>query len=206
MAHITIPIPICKYFVSPTNHVMKRILKSNVVKDRWRLALLDPTCLIVMGWYAFILWVYGSHFWGWCSGVPDTSRRQRRQLPPCPLVIALVPLKCTVEIYNFLIGCPLPTRKSLGAPCSFKNEAYRPGCCSWGWETFNELLSVWWTGQLRNVRVAEAPGECQGTLCDISSVDHWGSGVETRECTTQLLHVSQAWLPQCPLLIALKSQ
>ena len=34
----------------------------------------------------------------------------------CPLVIALVPLKCyTVKIYNFLIGCPLPRRKCLGA-------------------------------------------------------------------------------------------
>ena len=33
----------------------------------------------------------------------------------CPLVIALVPLKCSVEIYNFLIGCPLPKRKCLGA-------------------------------------------------------------------------------------------
>ena len=26
---------------------------------------------------------------------PDTSRRQRRRLPPCPLVTALVPLKCS---------------------------------------------------------------------------------------------------------------
>ena len=33
---------------------------------------------------------------------PDTSRRQRRRLPPCPLVIALVPLKCSSR--NFLIG------------------------------------------------------------------------------------------------------
>ena len=49
------------------------------------------------------------------KGRPDTSRRQQRRLPPLPLVIALVPLKCSIEIYNFLMGCPLPKRKCLGA-------------------------------------------------------------------------------------------
>ena len=50
---------------------------------------------------------------------PDTSlsRRQRRRLPLCPLVIALVPLKCYSRklIYNFFIGCPSPRRKCRGA-------------------------------------------------------------------------------------------
>ena len=37
---------------------------------------------------------------------------QRRRLPPCPLAIALVPLKCLkVEIYNFPIGCPFLKEK-----------------------------------------------------------------------------------------------
>ena len=47
---------------------------------------------------------------------PGLILRQQRRLPPCPLVIDLVPLKCSmVEIYNFFIGCPLPRRKCLGA-------------------------------------------------------------------------------------------
>ena len=31
----------------------------------------------------------------------------------------------TVEIYNFLIGCPLPM-KMPWCPCPFKNKAFRP--------------------------------------------------------------------------------
>ena len=57
---------------------------------------------------------------------PDISWRHWRRLPPCPLVIALVPLKCSSKIYNFLIGCPFPRRICLGA-LALKNEAYRPG-------------------------------------------------------------------------------
>ena len=46
---------------------------------------------------------------------------------PCPLVIALVPLKCSalVQIYNFLIGCPSPKRNAL-VPLPLRNEAYMP--------------------------------------------------------------------------------
>ena len=48
-------------------------------------------------------------------------------MPPCPLVIAPVPLKCTVEIYNIviLLGCPLPRRRAW-CPCPIKNEAHMP--------------------------------------------------------------------------------
>ena len=47
---------------------------------------------------------------------PDTSRRQRRRLPPCPLVIALVPLKCCSRYLQCPhIGCPLPRRICIGA-------------------------------------------------------------------------------------------
>ena len=37
--------------------------------------------------------------WEYMLGIrPDTSRRKRRRLPPCPLVIiALVPLKCSAN-------------------------------------------------------------------------------------------------------------
>ena len=34
--------------------------------------------------------------------MPETSRGQRKRLPPCPLVVALVPLNAPVEISNFL--------------------------------------------------------------------------------------------------------
>ena len=52
---------------------------------------------------------------------PDNSQRQQRQLPPCPLVIALMPLKCYSIHVQFLIGCPLPWRKCLGALAPLKN-------------------------------------------------------------------------------------
>ena len=42
-----------------------------------------------------------------------TQRMQWRRLPQCPLVIALVPLTCSVEIYNFLIVCRLPRENAL---------------------------------------------------------------------------------------------
>ena len=35
---------------------------------------------------------------------PDTSRRRRRRLPPCPLAIAFIPLKCSSR--KLQIGCP----------------------------------------------------------------------------------------------------
>ena len=62
---------------------------------------------------------------------PDTLQRQQRRLPRCPLVNAFVLLKCsTVEIYNFLIGCPfLPRRKCLGAPALSKMK-YTGLACS----------------------------------------------------------------------------
>ena len=62
---------------------------------------------------------FGSFRW-----ITDTSWRQQRRLPPCPLVIALVPLKCNdCRIYNFLIS--FTKYKMSWCPCSFKNEAYR---------------------------------------------------------------------------------
>ena len=64
----------------------------------------------------------------WVQSRPNTSQRQRKRLPPCHKVIALVPLKCPVEIYNFPIGCPLPRRNPPWCPCPFKNVAHRPTC------------------------------------------------------------------------------
>ena len=41
------------------------------------------------------------------------------------------PWNAPVEIYNFLIGCPLPEEKMPWCPCPFKNEAYSPDVPSW---------------------------------------------------------------------------
>ena len=61
----------------------------------------------------------------WCQSTvhceyemrPDTSRRQQRHLPPCPPPWSLpwCPWNAPVRSYNFLIGCPSPRRKCLGA-------------------------------------------------------------------------------------------
>ena len=56
---------------------------------------------------------------------PDTSRRR---LSPCPWSLPLSPWNAILEIYNFLIGCPLPKSKCLGALGDLKNEAYGPEC------------------------------------------------------------------------------
>ena len=48
------------------------------------------------------------------------------KLPLCPLVIALVPLKCSrrnLKLPHKSKGCPLPRRKCLGVLAPFKNEA-----------------------------------------------------------------------------------
>ena len=56
---------------------------------------------------------------------PDTSHRQRRRLPPCPLSIALVPLKCSSINLQFPHRVPFTKEKMPWCPCPFKNEAYR---------------------------------------------------------------------------------
>ena len=55
-------------------------------------------------------------------GRPDTSRRQRRRLPPLPLPLPWCPWNAPAKMYNFLIGCPLPKRKCLGAPAPSKTK------------------------------------------------------------------------------------
>ena len=55
---------------------------------------------------------------------PDTSRRQRRRLPPLPVAIALVPLKCSSRNLQFPHRVPFAKQKMPW--CPFKNEAYRP--------------------------------------------------------------------------------
>ena len=58
---------------------------------------------------------------------PDTSQRQRRRLPPCPLVLALVPLKCSSTNLQFHFRVPFTEKKMPWCPCPSKNEAYSPG-------------------------------------------------------------------------------
>ena len=79
---------------------------------------------------SWILWTDSSFAWVWNTYMynvrPDTSRRQRRQLPPCPLVIALVPLKCSSRNLQFPHRVPFTKEKMPWCPYPFKNEAYRP--------------------------------------------------------------------------------
>ena len=63
------------------------------------------------------------------KGRPDTSRRQRRQLPPCPLVICLVALemlqyKLAISSQDALYQeenalVPLPFQKRSIQPCIY---------------------------------------------------------------------------------------
>ena len=53
-------------------------------------------------------------------GRPDTSRRQRRQLPPCPLVIAFVPLKCSSRNLQFPHRVPFTKENMPRCPCPLK--------------------------------------------------------------------------------------
>ena len=98
----------------------------------------------------------------------DISQRRLWQLPPCPLVIALVPLKCSkrnvqyphrgnyseekclgaLEMYSKNVQSPhrvpfTTSRKCLGALALSKNEPYRPvPTCS---ECWNISWSTWTT-------------------------------------------------------------
>ena len=54
----------------------------------------------------------------------DTSRRQWRQLPPCPMSLSWCPWNDPIEVYNFLKGCQ--GENALAPLPFFKNEAYRP--------------------------------------------------------------------------------
>ena len=56
----------------------------------------------------------------------DTSRRQRKRLLPCPIVIALVPLKFP----SSRIGYHLPRRKCLGALALSKKKHTALNCIS----------------------------------------------------------------------------
>ena len=52
---------------------------------------------------------------------PYTSRRQRRRLPPCPLVSALVPLKWYSRHLQFPHRVPFPKKNVPWCPCHFNN-------------------------------------------------------------------------------------
>ena len=58
---------------------------------------------------------------------PDTTRRHWRQLPQCPLVNALVPLKCSSTNLKLHHRVPFTKEKMPWCPCPFKNEVYSPG-------------------------------------------------------------------------------
>ena len=61
---------------------------------------------------------------------PDTSQRQQRRLPPYPLDIALVPLKCSCRNLSFPQRVPFIEEKIPWWPCPFKIKAYRKVCIS----------------------------------------------------------------------------
>ena len=67
--------------------------------------------------------------------MPDTSRRQRMRLPPCPRSLPWCPWNAPVEIYR--PHRVLHTKVNMTwCPCPFKNKAYLPG------PNFIELLSI----------------------------------------------------------------
>ena len=57
---------------------------------------------------------------------PDTSQRQRRWLPPLPLVIALVPLKCSSRILQFPHRVPFDKEKWPWCPWPFQKRSVQP--------------------------------------------------------------------------------
>ena len=59
-----------------------------------------------------------------CPYRSDTSYRQRRWLPPCPLIIALVPFKCFSRNFQFPHNVPFTKEKM--PRCLFPSKAYRP--------------------------------------------------------------------------------
>ena len=66
------------------------------------------------------------HAWlATCSWLP--SWRQRRRSPPCPLVIALVPLNRSGRNLQCPHRVPFTKEKTLGALALSKNKAYMPG-------------------------------------------------------------------------------
>ena len=58
-----------------------------------------------------------------------------KAIAPMPLVIALVPLKCLVEIFNFLIWCHLPRRKWVGAFAPVKTKHTGMNQSRWDWRS-----------------------------------------------------------------------
>ena len=57
---------------------------------------------------------------------PATSRRQQRRLPPCPMVVALVPLKCSRRNLQICNRVPFTKEKMSCCPWPLINEGYRP--------------------------------------------------------------------------------
>ena len=81
-----------------------------------KLALREWMCLRVMteqtGLYSFCT----QHSSTWITLYrSNTSLRQRKWLPPCPLSLPWCPWNAAVDIKNFLIGCPLPRWKCVSA-------------------------------------------------------------------------------------------
>ena len=60
---------------------------------------------------------------------PDTSWRQQRRLPPCPLVNALVPLKSSSRNVQFSHRVPFTKEKMPWCPCPFKKQSIQACMC-----------------------------------------------------------------------------
>ena len=69
---------------------------------------------------------------------PDTSRRQRRRLPACSLVIALVPLKWSSRYLQFPHWVPLTKENMHWCPWPFNSEAYKH---AYVW-TIDHIISI----------------------------------------------------------------
>ena len=79
-----------------------------------------------------------------------------RQLSPCPLV-AWCPSNAPVEIYYFLIGCPLPRRNCLGANALSKMKHTGLGLVSPFQTVYTLLISIHGGNKDPHVRILYLP-------------------------------------------------
>ena len=63
-----------------------------------------------------------------CLFRSDTSQKQRRPLPSCPMAIALVPLTCPSKNLQFPQRVSFTKEKMPWCPSTFKHEAHIEGC------------------------------------------------------------------------------
>ena len=123
---------------STSGQSRQRIKRQHVKRWRWWIKSNTRSCCSV--------WMHSrcpiGSWWSWsskyCAAIIKTTWtnysaglmillwRQWRRIPPCPLVVALVPFKCSCRNLQFPHRVPFTKETMLWCPCPFKNEAYGP--------------------------------------------------------------------------------